>query len=107
MKDVISDSGVFYSSGNISPSPPMSQLDLFLDAALEDSPELRKRSKGEGTAFEFATRFREVLEEARSRLELAQQRQRASVKSAWRPASPSVSMYESSSCAERCEGRGV
>ena len=60
-----------------SPSPPMSQLDLFVDAALEENPELRKRPKGEGTAFEFASRFRDILEEARARLELAQQKQRA------------------------------
>eukprot|EP00854_Cymbomonas_tetramitiformis_P025454 gene25454-biopygen26330 len=60
-----------------SPSPPMFQLDLFVHAALEASPDLKKRAKGEGTAFEFASRFREILGEARERRELAQQQQRA------------------------------
>ncbi|KAK3252913.1 hypothetical protein CYMTET_37819 [Cymbomonas tetramitiformis] len=60
-----------------SPSPPMSQLDLFVDAALEDNPDLRKRTKGEGTALEFASKFRDIMETARARLELAQQKQRA------------------------------
>eukprot|EP00854_Cymbomonas_tetramitiformis_P019244 gene19244-biopygen19858 len=57
-----------------SPSPPMSKLGLFVDAALKD---LRKRTKGEGIAFEFPSRFHDILEEARARLELAQQKQRA------------------------------
>ncbi|KAK3288957.1 hypothetical protein CYMTET_3589 [Cymbomonas tetramitiformis] len=60
-----------------SPSPPMSQLDLFVDAALEDDPDLRKHTKGAGTALEFASKFRDILETARARLELAQQKQRA------------------------------
>ncbi len=53
---------------------PMSQLDLFLQAAAGPST-LRKG--GEGTAHELAGKFAAQLEDARAKLELAQQRQRA------------------------------
>jgi hypothetical protein len=52
---------------------PMSQLDLFLQAAQGPST---KRKGGEGTAHEMASRFAARLEDARTKLELAQQRQR-------------------------------
>ena len=53
---------------------PMSQLDLFLQAAKRDSTQ---RKGGEGSAHEMASRFAAQLEDARVKLELAQQRQRA------------------------------
>ncbi|KAK3269130.1 hypothetical protein CYMTET_22395 [Cymbomonas tetramitiformis] len=52
---------------------PMSQLDLFLQAAKGDSPQ---RKGGEGSAHEMASRFSAQLADARVKLELAQQRQR-------------------------------
>ncbi|KAK3251114.1 hypothetical protein CYMTET_39538 [Cymbomonas tetramitiformis] len=53
---------------------PMSQLDLFLQAAKGNSAQ---RKGGEGSAHEMASRFAAQLEDARVKLELAQQRQRA------------------------------
>ncbi|KAK3241869.1 hypothetical protein CYMTET_48393 [Cymbomonas tetramitiformis] len=52
---------------------PMSQLDLFLQAA---AGQHSKRKGGEGTAHEMASKFAAQLEDARTKLELAQQRQR-------------------------------
>eukprot|EP00854_Cymbomonas_tetramitiformis_P023380 gene23380-biopygen24178 len=52
---------------------PMSQLDMFLEAA---QPASGRRKGGVGTAHEWASRFSSQLRDARSRLELAQQRQR-------------------------------
>eukprot|EP00854_Cymbomonas_tetramitiformis_P011174 gene11174-biopygen11456 len=52
---------------------PMSQLDLFLQAA---TGQHSKRKGGEGTAHEMASKFAAQLEDARTKLELAQQRQR-------------------------------
>ncbi|KAK3233973.1 hypothetical protein CYMTET_55753 [Cymbomonas tetramitiformis] len=54
---------------------PMSQLDLFLEAATE--PGAQRRKGGVGTAHEMAVKFSSQLRDARARLELAQQRQRA------------------------------
>ncbi|KAK3251091.1 hypothetical protein CYMTET_39547 [Cymbomonas tetramitiformis] len=54
---------------------PMSQLDLFLEAAAE--PGAQRRKGGVGTAHEMAVKFSSQLRDARARLELAQQRQRA------------------------------
>jgi hypothetical protein len=54
---------------------PMSQLDHFLKAAVQ--PGSAQRTGGAGTALEMASRFSSQLRDARSRLELAQQRQRA------------------------------
>ena len=53
---------------------PMSQLDLFLEAAAP--PGSARRKGGVGTAHEVAVKFSSQLRDARSRLELAQQRQR-------------------------------
>ena len=53
---------------------PMSQLDMFLEAAAH--PSSARRKGGVGTAHEMASRFSSQLRDARSRLELAQQRQR-------------------------------
>ncbi len=53
---------------------PMSQLDIFLQAAAGPSTH---RKGGEGTAHELAGKFAAQLEDARAKLELAQQRQRA------------------------------
>ena len=52
---------------------PLSQLDLFLEAARGDAG---RRQGGVGTAHEFAAKFSSQLRDARHRLELAQQRQR-------------------------------
>ena len=52
---------------------PMSQLDMFVEAAQSTGG---RRKGGEGTAHEWAFRFSSQLRDARSRLELAQQRQR-------------------------------
>ncbi|KAK3234940.1 hypothetical protein CYMTET_54819 [Cymbomonas tetramitiformis] len=52
---------------------PLSQLDLFLEAAQTDAGQ---RKGGVGTAHEFAAKFSSQLRDARHRLELAQQRQR-------------------------------
>ncbi|KAK3287717.1 hypothetical protein CYMTET_4792 [Cymbomonas tetramitiformis] len=52
---------------------PMSQLDLFLQAA---AGQHSKRKGGEGTAHEMASKFAAQLEDARTKLKLAQQRQR-------------------------------
>ncbi|KAK3288479.1 hypothetical protein CYMTET_4043 [Cymbomonas tetramitiformis] len=52
---------------------PLSQLDLFLEAARGDA---RRRQGGVGTAHEFAAKFSSQLRDAKHRLELAQQRQR-------------------------------
>ncbi|KAK3276308.1 hypothetical protein CYMTET_15607 [Cymbomonas tetramitiformis] len=53
---------------------PMSQLDLFLEAAT--LPGSARRKGGVGTAHEMAAKFSSQLRDARGRLELAQQRQR-------------------------------
>jgi len=53
---------------------PMSQLDIFLEAAVH--PGSVRRKGGVGTAHEMAVKFSSQLRDARSRLELAQQRQR-------------------------------
>ncbi|KAK3283724.1 hypothetical protein CYMTET_8584 [Cymbomonas tetramitiformis] len=53
---------------------PMSQLDLFLEAAA--LPGSARRKGGVGTAHEMAAKFSSQLRDARGRLELAQQRQR-------------------------------
>jgi hypothetical protein len=52
---------------------PMSQLDMFLEAAQSTDG---RRKGGVGTAHEWAFRFSSQLRDARGRLELAQQRQR-------------------------------
>eukprot|EP00854_Cymbomonas_tetramitiformis_P011813 gene11813-biopygen12132 len=52
---------------------PLSQLDLFLEAAKLDGG---RRQGGVGTAHEFAAKFSSQLRDARHRMELAQQRQR-------------------------------
>ena len=52
---------------------PLSQLDLFLEAARGDAG---RRQGGVGTAHEFAAKFSSQLRDAKHRLELAQQRQR-------------------------------
>ncbi|KAK3233118.1 hypothetical protein CYMTET_56569 [Cymbomonas tetramitiformis] len=52
---------------------PMSQLDIFLEAAQLHSG---RRKGGVGTAHEWASRFSSQLRDARSKLELAQRRQR-------------------------------
>eukprot|EP00854_Cymbomonas_tetramitiformis_P016299 gene16299-biopygen16807 len=52
---------------------PLSQLDLFLEAAKSDAG---RRQGGVGTAHEFAAKFSSQLRDAKHRLELAQQRQR-------------------------------
>ncbi|KAK3252891.1 hypothetical protein CYMTET_37852 [Cymbomonas tetramitiformis] len=52
---------------------PMSQLDLFLQAA---AGQHSRRKGGEGTAHEMASKFAAQLEDARTKLELAQQRRR-------------------------------
>ncbi|KAK3271158.1 hypothetical protein CYMTET_20476 [Cymbomonas tetramitiformis] len=52
---------------------PMSQLDIFLEAAQLHSGQ---RKGGVGTAHEWASRFSSQLRDARSKLELAQRRQR-------------------------------
>eukprot|EP00854_Cymbomonas_tetramitiformis_P026173 gene26173-biopygen27085 len=52
---------------------PMSQLDMFLEAAQTTSG---RRKGGVGTAHEWASRFLSQLRDARSGLELAHQRQR-------------------------------
>ncbi|KAK3251092.1 hypothetical protein CYMTET_39548 [Cymbomonas tetramitiformis] len=52
---------------------PLSQLDLFLEAARSDAG---RRQGGVGTAHEFAAKFSSQLRDAKHRLELAQQRQR-------------------------------
>eukprot|EP00854_Cymbomonas_tetramitiformis_P034603 gene34603-biopygen34221 len=49
---------------------PMSQLDLFLEAAAE--PGAQRRKGGVGTAHEMAVKFSSQLRDARARLELAQ-----------------------------------
>ncbi|KAK3248463.1 hypothetical protein CYMTET_42071 [Cymbomonas tetramitiformis] len=51
---------------------PMSQLDLFLQAATGQNS---KRKGGEGTAREMTSKFAARLEDACAKLELAQQRQ--------------------------------
>jgi hypothetical protein len=56
---------------------PMSQLDMFVEAAQYQPAGSGRRKGGVGTAHEMATRFSSQLRDARSRLELAQQRQRA------------------------------
>ncbi|KAK3269402.1 hypothetical protein CYMTET_22158 [Cymbomonas tetramitiformis] len=53
---------------------PMSQLDLFLEAAA--LPGSARRKGGVGTAYAMAAKFSSQLRDARGRLELAQQRQR-------------------------------
>ena len=52
---------------------PLSQLDMFLEAARLDAG---RRTGGVGTAHEFAAKFSSQLRDARQRLEMAQQRQR-------------------------------
>ncbi|KAK3283974.1 hypothetical protein CYMTET_8352 [Cymbomonas tetramitiformis] len=52
---------------------PLSQLDLFLEAAQSTAG---RRTGGVGTAHEVAVKFSSQLRDARQRLELAQQRQR-------------------------------
>ncbi|KAK3267243.1 hypothetical protein CYMTET_24189 [Cymbomonas tetramitiformis] len=52
---------------------PLSQLDMFLEAAKLDAG---RRTGGVGTAHEFAAKFSSQLRDARQRLEMAQQRQR-------------------------------
>ncbi|KAK3285658.1 hypothetical protein CYMTET_6747 [Cymbomonas tetramitiformis] len=52
---------------------PLSQLDLFLEAAQSTAG---RRTGGVGTAHEVAAKFSSQLRDARQRLELAQQRQR-------------------------------
>ncbi|KAK3246034.1 hypothetical protein CYMTET_44420 [Cymbomonas tetramitiformis] len=52
---------------------PMSQLDIFSEAAQLHSG---RRKGGVGTALEWASRFSSQLRDARSKLELAQRRQR-------------------------------
>ncbi|KAK3274914.1 hypothetical protein CYMTET_16929 [Cymbomonas tetramitiformis] len=52
---------------------PLSQLDLFLEAARSTAG---RRTGGVGTAHEVAAKFSSQLRDARQRLELAQQRQR-------------------------------
>ncbi|KAK3286792.1 hypothetical protein CYMTET_5675 [Cymbomonas tetramitiformis] len=52
---------------------PLSQLDLFLEAAKLDAG---RRQGGVGTAHEFAAKFSSQLRDAKHRMELAQQRQR-------------------------------
>ncbi|KAK3243516.1 hypothetical protein CYMTET_46834 [Cymbomonas tetramitiformis] len=77
INDSRSESTGFSPLEMVCPTPPMSQLDLFVTAALDESPMTRMKKGGEGVAVEFSQRFRVILEEARHKLEMAQQRQRA------------------------------